>query len=254
MVMNDETTCAICGGTGWKTVERDGISAVERCECAVSERARDLEESAGIPPLYQDASFESFNRYVDNPAAKPLLDQAVNIARGYVREYPALEGKRGLLFIGDPGTGKTHLAVAVLRRLLDRGFQCVFFSYQQLLDKIRSGYDRASGASDREAYRTALECEVLLLDDLGAHRVKDWVEDTITSIVSHRCNQKKALIATTNLRDESVDGTMPDGLPEQAATGRYLSEQIGVRARSRLMEMCQVIKTRGVPDYRLRVR
>ena len=45
----------------------------------------------------------------------------------------------------------------------------------------------------------ALDSEVLLLDDLGAHRVTDWVQDTVTSIVTHRCNNQKPLIATTNL-------------------------------------------------------
>ena len=47
----------------------------------------------------------------------------------------------------------------------------------------------------------ALDAEVLLLDDLGAHRVTDWVEDTVTSIITYRCNNRKPLIATTNLPD-----------------------------------------------------
>ena len=51
----------------------------------------------------------------------------------------------------------------------------------------------------RDAARSALEIEVLVLDDLGAHRVTDWVEDTVTSIVTHRCNNRKATIITTDL-------------------------------------------------------
>ena len=72
--------------------------------------------------------------------------------------------------------------------------------------KIRSGYDAASGTSDREAYRAALEAEVLVLDDLGAHRVTEWVEDTVTSIITYRCNHRKPLIATTNLPDARCYG------------------------------------------------
>jgi hypothetical protein len=105
------------------------------------------------------------------------------------------------------GTGKTHLAVAVLRGLIARGYDGVFFDYQELFEKIRSGYDPNSGSSDREAYRTALEAEILLLDDLGAHRYKEWVEDTITSIITYRYNNNKPLIATTNLPD---DERVPD--------------------------------------------
>jgi DNA replication protein DnaC len=97
--------------------------------------------------------------------------------RSFVREFPAPE-RPGLLLVGEPGTGKTHLAVSAMKSLLDRGHECVFWDYQNLLERIRSSYDAASGAADREVYRSALEAEVLVLDDLGAHRVTEWVEDT----------------------------------------------------------------------------
>ena len=251
--MDEQPVCPHCGGTGWKTVEREGVSAVERCDCALSERVRRLEQKANIPPLYRNASFDNFTRYGDNPIADPLLSDALRTAKSYVREFLPGVTTRGLLFIGDPGTGKTHLAAAVLGELISRyGCEGVFFDYQQLLDKIRSGYDPHSGSSAREAYQAVLDCQVLLLDDLGAHRVSDWVEDTITSIITHRCNQKKPLIATTNLRDESVDGAMPSSPGAQVVRGPYLSERLGARARSRLFEMCRIVSTRGAPDYRKR--
>lgn len=251
--MTEQSVCPHCEGTGWKTLERDGVSAVERCECALSERVHRLEEKANIPPLYRDSSFDNFSTLPDNPIVNRVLSTAVVTARSYAREFPSPAGMQGLLFIGDPGTGKTHLATAVLRNLISKGFEGVFFLYQHLLDKIRSGYDKSSGSSDREAYRVALDCEILLLDDLGAHRVSDWVEDTITSIITHRCNHNKPLIATTNLRDPRAgDGPMPTGAAGDLASRYYLSERIGSRARSRLFEMCRVVSTRGAEDYRMR--
>lgn len=251
--MADEPVCANCGGSGWRQVDKGGVVAVERCECVLSERVGNLLDRAQIPPLYRQASFENFATLPDNPVTSRALQTAVTVAASYAREYPYGTKKPGLMFIGDPGTGKTHLAVAVMKRLISRGFECVFFDYQNLLERIRSGYDPAAGSASRETYRTALECEMLVLDDLGAHRVTDWVEDTVTSLITYRYNNNKPVIATTNLRDAEVgDSPVPGGIGGDLASRYYLTERIGARARSRLFEMCRVISTRGVEDYRQR--
>ena len=115
------------------------------------------------------------------------------------------------------------------------------------------GFVAAVPTANREAYRTALEADVLLLDDLGAHRVTDWVEDTVTSILTYRCNNRKALIATTNLPDPDAGGATLErtalGRPEYRTT---LADRIGPRGRSRLFEMCTVVRMPLVEDYRLR--
>jgi len=152
--------------------------------------------------------------------------------------------------VEETGTGKTHLAVAALKALLDKGHEGIFFDYQNLLDRIRSGYDRSSGTSDQEAYRSALESDILLLDDLGSHRVTDWVEDIVTSIITYRCNHRKPLIATTNVPDENVVDYKDAG--GVVVSRKTLAEVIGTRARSRLHEMCRVLKMPAVEDYRLK--
>jgi DNA replication protein DnaC len=135
--------------------------------------------------------------------------------------------------------------VAALRILIARGHEGVFFDYQNLLERIYAGYSEALGASNREAYQTALETEILLLDDVGAHRINEWVEDTVTSIITYRYNNQKPLIATTNLPDPALGG-MDNSQRIQ------LEERIGIRARSRLFEMCTVVSLWGADDYRIR--
>jgi DNA replication protein DnaC len=93
-----------------------------------------------------------------------------------------------------------------------------------------------------------------MLDDLGAHRVTEWVEDIVTSIITYRCNHKKPLIATTNVPDPEITGKIVDytGAGGVAVYKKTLAEAIGTRARSRLFEMCKVIRMPATEDYRVK--
>jgi DNA replication protein DnaC len=252
-LMASESVCPKCGGTGWVIVERASVSGAEACDCRFVGRSARMEDRAQIPPLYRNASFDNFVvPGPENPIARRELTNALLAVKNFVRDFPN-DARPGLLLIGEPGSGKTHLAVAAMRKIVEKGFECQFCDYQNLLDRIRSGYDASSGSSDKEAYRMALDNEVLLLDDIGAHRVTDWVEDTVTSIVTYRCNNRKALIATTNLPDADAGSATVEktslGRPEYRTT---LSDRVGPRARSRLFEMCTVIRMPLMEDYRMR--
>lgn len=250
-----DPNCALCDGTGWRHVVLGDVSAVERCECHKANRPARLLEAARIPARFERASFENFllPDYAANPIANQAMGKVMNDAKGFVREFPLIE-KRGLLFMGSTGVGKTHLAVAVLKALLAKGFEGIFLDYQNLLDGIQASYDRAVGSSAREAYQAALDTEVVLLDDLGARRLSEWAEDTVFSIINQRYNARKATIVTTNLPDEMVGDKLAQ---KEAGSGQYkvkdsLADRIGARARSRLFEMCKLVRIAATEDYRLR--
>jgi len=86
--------------------------------------------------------------------------------------------------------------------------------------------------------------------------VTEWVEDTVTSIITYRCNHKKAFLATTNLPDPDLGGALAEksAVPGAHSYRTTLVERIGERARSRLFEMCTVIPMWGISDYRMRGR
>ena len=250
--MPADPRCSECDGTGWKQVLRDGVTAVERCGCVQTAPRADRLAKARIPPRFGNAGFENFSLPRENPIEREALSAAMLASKAYVREYP-FGPKKGLMFQGPTGVGKTHLAAAVLHELLAKGFEGLFLEYQKWLAKLRQGYDLLAGPDNRRAYQSALETEVLLMDDLGSERRSDWVEDTVTAVINHRYNTEQALIVTTNLPLPELGDLTSVKNP---VSGHYhvkdtLADRVGARAVSRLFEMCHVIRLQ-TRDYRLK--
>jgi DNA replication protein DnaC len=241
--MNSIKECEKCGDTGWLILEREGLSGAERCSCFGLRTTNQRQRTAGIPPKFSGVTLENFDK--NHPAAQGALSQVWLAVRQYAKEFP-LTKKPGLMLVGGTGTGKTHLAVAALKMLMSRGFDGRFVEYQELIERIQQGWSAEAGESDKSAYRQVLDAEILLLDDLGAQRSLDWVQDTITSVITHRYNHNKPMIVTTNLPDPIV-GPLPRLV-------KSLAEVVGERSRSLLLEMCSWVPMPPIEDRRERLR
>src|SRR5436305_126308 len=110
-----EPNCPKCGDTGWILQRRKKGEGVEACDCRLDGRSTRIENRARIPPLYQNASFDNFDvPGTDNPTGRRELMDVSTAVEQFTRAFPC--GNRpGLLLIGQPGSGKTHLAIAALR-------------------------------------------------------------------------------------------------------------------------------------------
>ena len=237
--------CPQCGGSGWKRVDLTDRQGVARCSCREQSKLQRLIEAARIPPRYQECLFENFD------TLNPKLGKAKTMASRFVEEYPVVDC--GLLILGTCGVGKTHLAVSIIRALMLRyGTWCIFYDFRELLKQIQSSFNPVVGATEWQIIEPVLQCEVLLLDDLGAERPTDWVRDTFAYIINHRYNQKRTTLITSNFKDgESKLRKLSDG--STVAGEETLAERIGERMRSRLHEMCKVIRISAI-DYRVEIK
>ena len=248
--------CTLCRGTGWKLVPRpDGTGAKVAipCDCGMQERAVRVMERARIPRRYEHCDFQSYSTDVGSTQQQRLsLQHAKLSAQGFVRDYPA-SSEKGVLFMGHSGVGKTHLAVAALKELIQRGHVGLFCDYRELLKEIQASYNPANESTEMGILEPVRTVEILLLDDLGASKPSDWVRDIVGIVLNARYNENRTTIVTTNYLDsptaEGEAARLPSGKLLPPTREDSLELRIGSRMRSRLYEMCHTVEI-SAPDFR----
>lgn len=250
---NQAEICSICGDTGWQTTVRGKEREAVRCACRLQARAERLLRAARIPVHYAHCDLSGF-KYDPDDKNQRSIGEARLFAGRFVEEYPT--EKKGMMFVGPAGVGKTHLSIGIIKELIrEKGIPCLFCDYRELLKSIQDSYNPSVQVTEMELLRPVFEAPVLVLDDLAAVRSSEWIFDIVNYILNNRYNRDGTTIITTNFPDEperpnvEVNDLRSKSVAERVARGDTLGDRIGHRMWSRLHEMCNKIEINAA-DHR----
>lgn len=226
--------CRICGGAKQTTVIFDGVPYTFSCACKCDkeeemelERIRkEIEADRRRSVCFQGSSMKGCNFSADD-RENPKLSDAM---RRYADNFPKyLSNGSGLLLYGGVGTGKSFYAACIANRVIDMGFRARMTNFSQLSDQLQGTWEKDDFLRDLLSY------PLLILDDLGAERRSEFMQETVFKLVDARYRDGKPMIVTTNLT--------PDELSKANGIGQN-------RIYDRIFERCTPIAVEGISRRR----
>ena len=214
-----EPVCAACSDTGYV--------GSTLCKC-VLKRAKEL-SFAGLSaemPIGENR-FDNFSLDYYSDENKPAMKKVFEFAKEYAKNLnPKSEN---ILFFGGTGLGKTHLSLAIAGVALEKGMGVVYSPAQNLIQKLEK--EHFSYNSDTPILDDVMECDLLILDDLGTEFSTAYSQALIYNIINTRILSNKPTIISTNFEFD------------------FISEKYTPRVASRIMG-CYAIKKFSGSDIR----
>jgi len=236
--MAEQVICLNCGRsftTERVALYRFSFPGSRYCDfCREAERVREEERRADvmwgqahIPLDHRDSSFENFD-------AVSGSRHALTVARNWVAELrQGRSPRRGLMLHGPPGSGKTHLAVSVVRAVIysTAPCRCIFLNVPEWLDAIREAWNENDGpeAPSPRGY------PLVVIDDLGAENSTSWTRERLYGLINERETSRGLTIITSNLAPSDLHSTL------------------GAPTASRIARLCAPVPTEDAEDFRVKL-
>ena len=169
------------------------------CECKIAEeKERQRKEAAEKAKVRRQWCFQGSKKTewtfeMDDKANAKLS----TLARNYADRFPVFKDRGlGLLLYGEVGSGKSFAAACICNALIDKGYSCLFTSFAGLHKRIRD--------EDAEYLDRLNRVSLLVIDDLGAERDTDYMQEIVHNIIDERCSSGRPVIITTNWTAEQI--------------------------------------------------
>ena len=217
-------TCPICKDTG--------THGSYYCKCYLDLIRQTAKDSIKGAAQLKKCTFETFSLRYYSDTPDPALGRSYrkimeNIC-AYLKHYADTftPSAKSLLMMGKTGLGKTHLSLAVVNRVLDRGFNVYYDSAQGIMDRLEKDHFNR-GPRDDELQEDLYKSDLLVIDDLGTEMVTSFTLSALYQLVNERINDGLPTVFSTNLTPAELEATYSQ------------------RLTSRLMGACDVLQFYG---------
>ena len=188
-------TCKICSDTGY--TEKGAV-----CPCFREALIKATIASSGMGSLLEKQSFDNFDLSSLESSAAEIMKRTLWMAKDFAQSFPKDKGT--LLLIGKTGTGKTHISSAIAKAVIEKGFDVIYDSTQNILgdfqnERFKSGY----GQRDYHCEKYT-ECDLLIIDDLGTEFATPFTLSCLYNLLNTRQNKNLATIISTNLSPDEL--------------------------------------------------
>ena len=204
-----------------------GIFNNERCSCFMNEVRRfqcmDLNSSSAM----NLCSFDTFdlNFYPETVegtsgvSIRRIMENNYLFCEKYAREFRLPQP--GILMNGGTGLGKTHLSLAVGKEVIEKGYSVIYGSAPDLLRKVEREHFRSGEETDTA--QLLYECDLLIIDDLGAEFESKFNDSVIYNLLNIRMNAGKPVIASTNFQTSELQKRYGDRIASRLFTMEILT-------------------------------
>ena len=173
---------------------------------------------AGIPERFMVSSFGSY------VVEHELQQQALDAAMAYANEWAQVRAVgRGAIFLGNVGTGKTHLAVSIGKQVMRKhGASVLFVSVQRAIRSIKDTWARGSSVTEAQAVALLTFPDLLILDEVGVQHGSEYERQVLFDVLNERYETRKPTLFLSNktldefkavMGERVMDRLREDGAP-----------------------------------------
>lgn len=232
--------CGKCGTPRQVCLEILGQERVCNCLCKCRSEQRDREDAAFKQQQELDRIRRMRSFALSDPSYRAWTFDAddgrepkMQLLRRYTEKWDEVRQKRiGLLLWGDVGTGKSYGAACVVNALTDRGVPCLMTTFISIANEIDG-----KARNDKNGFIASLNhYPLLVLDDLGAERNSEYMQEMVFEIVDARYRSGLPIIVTTNISLEKLKN--PENVTYSRIYDRILEMAVPVKfTKKRRAEM-----------------